>query len=62
MKLKILFSDSGLFKNVIFRYFNFELYCDNTIYKMTDYLELEIFGDKIIKKIISVICVPKASL
>jgi len=28
---------------------NLELYCDNKIYKMTDYLELEIFGDKINK-------------
>ena len=28
---------------------NLELYCDNTIYKMTDYLELEIFEDKINK-------------
>jgi predicted dehydrogenase/threonine dehydrogenase-like Zn-dependent dehydrogenase len=29
---------------------NLELYCDNNIYKMTDYLELEIFGDKIRKQ------------
>ena len=52
MKLKILFSDSGLFKNVIFRSFNLELYCDNKIYKMTDYLKLEIFGDKTVKKVL----------
>lgn len=31
---------------------NLELYCDNKIYKMTDYLELEIFGEKINKKVL----------
>ncbi|MHA1753365.1 MAG: bi-domain-containing oxidoreductase [Candidatus Helarchaeota archaeon] len=31
---------------------NMELYCDNIIYKMTDYIELEIFGDKITRKIL----------
>ena len=31
-----------------------ELYCDNTIYEMTDYLELEIFGDKINKKVLNI--------
>ena len=31
---------------------NLELYCDNKIYKMTNYLELEIFGDKIDKEVL----------
>jgi len=31
---------------------NLELYCDNIIYKVTDYLELEIFGDKITKEVL----------